>query len=73
LSFERVADLDWHMAVVRGDTRPDYGETRLLVMTPLEVRLHAAVVIPRGADLPVISFRRANRREVKRYGETSEE
>ena len=73
LSFERVADLDWDTAVVREDTRRDYGETRLLVMARLEGRLHAAVVTPRGQDLHVISFRRANKREVKRYGETSEE
>jgi uncharacterized DUF497 family protein len=26
LSFERVADLDWHMAVIIADTRRDCGE-----------------------------------------------
>ncbi|HEY1258812.1 MAG TPA: BrnT family toxin [Stellaceae bacterium] len=68
LSFERVADLDWETAVVIEDRRRDYGEPRLRVMARLDGRLHAAVVTPRGEDLRVISFRKANRREVRWYG-----
>jgi uncharacterized protein len=68
LSFERVADLDWKTAVVIVDNRRDYGEPRLRVMACLDGRLHAVVVTPRGEDLRVISFRRANSREVRRYG-----
>jgi uncharacterized protein len=64
LSFERVADLDWETAVIAEDTRRDHGEPRLLVMARLDGRLHAAVVTPRGEDLHVISFRKANTREV---------
>ena len=72
LSFERVAELDWDTAVIAEDTRRDYGETRLLVMARLDGRLHAAVVTPRGEDLHV-SFRTANKREVKRYGKKGDE
>ena len=68
LSFERVADLDWDTAVITEDTRRDYGEPRLRVMARLDGVLHAAVITPRGEDLRVISFRRANRREVRLYG-----
>jgi uncharacterized DUF497 family protein len=38
-------------------------------MAFLDGRLHAAAVTPRGEDLQVISFRRANRRVVRLYGE----
>jgi uncharacterized protein len=72
LSFERVADLDWDTAVIVVDTRRDYGEPRLRVMARLDGVLHAAVVTPRGRDLRVISFRRANKREVKLYGKKVE-
>ena len=72
LSFERVAALDWETAVIARDTRRDYGEPRLLVMARLDGRLHAAVVTPRGEDLHIISFRKANRREVRRYGKKDE-
>ena len=68
LSFEQVAELDWDTAVIGEDTRHDYGEPRQLVVARLDGRLHAAVVTPRGEDLHVISFRKANRREVRRYG-----
>ena len=67
LSFELVAELDWRTALVRVDDRYDYGETRLAVLGLLEGRLHVAVVTPRGEDLRVISFRKANRKELEFY------
>jgi uncharacterized DUF497 family protein len=72
-SFERVAELDWDTAMIVEDIRHDYGERRLRVMALLDGRLHAAVVTPRGEDLRVISFRRANRREVRLYDKKDEE
>lgn len=67
LSFEQVAELEWATAAVKEDTRQDYGETRLQVLALLNGRLHAAVVTPRGEDLRVISFRKANKKEVELY------
>ena len=49
------------------DTRKDYGETRIQVLAFLGNRLHAAVITIRGDALHVISFRKANRKEVKWY------
>jgi uncharacterized protein len=68
LSFDLVEQLEWNTARVVEDTRRDYGETRLQVLALLDGRLYAAVVTPRGEDLRVISFRKANRREMQRYG-----
>jgi uncharacterized protein len=67
LSFERVSELDWETAVSQEDTRKDYGETRIQVLAFLRNRLHAAVITIRGEALHVISFRKANRKEVKWY------
>ena len=67
LSFERVPELDWETAVSQEDTRKDYGETRIQVLAFLGNRLHAAVIAIRGDALHVISFRKANRKEVKWY------
>ena len=67
LSFDRVADLDWETAVAVEDNRRDYGERRLRVMALLGRRLHVAVITYRGHAMHVISFRKANSREVKRY------
>jgi len=68
LSFDLVERLEWETALVVEDIRRDYGETRLQVLALMDGRLYAAVVTPRGEDLRVISFRKANRREVIRYG-----
>jgi uncharacterized DUF497 family protein len=67
LSFDRVADLDWETAMAVEDDRRDYGERRLRVMALLGRRLHVAVITYRGDAMHVISFRKANSREVKRY------
>jgi uncharacterized DUF497 family protein len=67
LPFEWTADLDWSTAIYQEDTRRDYGERRFQVLALLGDRLHAAVITPRGDATHVISFRKANRKEVKRY------
>ena len=69
LSFERVAELDWETAASQEDTRKDYGETRIQVLAFLGKRLHAAVITVRGDALHVISFRKANSREIKLYAD----
>ncbi len=68
LSFERVADLEWEKALAMEDTRRDYGERRLRIMALLGVRLHVAVVTYRDDAMHVISFRKANRKEIAWYG-----
>jgi uncharacterized DUF497 family protein len=69
LSFERVADLEWETAVAVEDDRKDYGERRIRVMALLGPRLHVAVITFRGDAMRVISLRKANSREIKRYAE----
>jgi uncharacterized protein len=69
LPFELVADLDWDTAVSVEDTRKDYGERRLRVLALLDRRLHVAVITQRGDATHVISLRKANKKEVKWYGQ----
>jgi uncharacterized protein len=65
LSFDHVADLYWETAIAVEDDRRDYGERRLRVMALPGRRLHVAVITYRGDAMHVISFRKANSREVK--------
>jgi uncharacterized DUF497 family protein len=67
LSFELVAQLDWETAAAVEDTRKDYGERRLRVLAYLGKRLRAVVITMRGDVMHVISFRKANDKEVRRY------
>ena len=69
LPFDMVADLDWSGAVIVEDDRRDYGERRFRLFGYIDERLYAAVVTFRGDAVHVISLRKANSREVKRYGD----
>ncbi|MDD2685195.1 MAG: BrnT family toxin [Gallionella sp.] len=68
LPFDDVENLEWSSAVIIEDVRKDYGERRFRVLGYIEDRLYAVVFTPRGDAVHVISFRKANSREVKRYG-----
>ncbi len=67
LSFERVAEFKFDSAWFVEDERRNYGETRIRALGYLDGRLHVLVFTVTSTTLRVISLRRANRREVKRY------
>ncbi len=70
LSFCLVQDLEWISALIKEDTRKDYGERRFQVLGLIEGRLHAVVFTPRQDKVHVISLRKANNREIKQYEQT---
>jgi uncharacterized DUF497 family protein len=67
LSFERAADFDFETAVYSIDRRHDYGEDRIVTLGDLDGRLHIMCFVETLTGIRVISFRRANFREVKKY------
>ena len=67
ISFDRAAEFDWSSALVVEDRRKDYGESRFQALGFIEERLHMLVFTPRADDTHVMSLRKANKREVKRY------
>lgn len=54
------------------DDRFDYGEEREVAFGHINGRLFVCVYVDRGTRRRVISLRKANKREVKRYGEDLE-
>lgn len=70
LSFERAGDFDFATAVVRLDVRKAYPEPRFVALGFLDARLHVLCFSPMARGIRVISFRKANRREVKDYEQT---
>ena len=68
LSFDRAAEFDLERALVLIDDRRDYGEVRYRAFGALDERLHVLVFTETARGIRVISLRRANKREVKRYG-----
>ncbi len=67
LSFERVTEFDFATAVMALDTRKDYPEPRWVAMGFLGERLHVLCFTPVTGGIRVISFRKANAREVRIY------
>lgn len=69
LSFEEVEYFDWDTANYEQDTRKDYTEPRFVALGYVGERLHVVCFTPRhkGRVARIISFRKANRREVIYY------
>jgi uncharacterized DUF497 family protein len=68
LSFERAAEFDFESARFLLDDRQDYGEVRHIAIGYLDGRLHCLCFVEIPGGLRVISFRKANAREAKKYG-----
>lgn len=67
LSLEDAERLDWNAALTVPDKRRSYGEERFTASVPMAGRLHVVVFTLRGTLMRIISLRKANRRENKRY------
>lgn len=73
LPFSLVKDeFDWASAQVIEDKRRDYGKRRYRALGFIGTRLHAVVYVPRTTGMHVISLRKANKREEKRYAAKAE-
>lgn len=68
IDFATVEYFVWEEAVLISDNRKNYGETRFLAFGPVGNRLHCLTFSVRGENIRVISFRKANSREVQKYG-----
>ena len=67
LAFESATEFDFEGALYAVDKRHDYGETRYIAVGMLGVRLHVLCFAENAEGIRVISLRKANAREVKRY------
>ncbi|WP_298432061.1 BrnT family toxin [Ottowia sp.] len=71
LSLALAAALDWDEALVWADDRYAYGESRMIALAPDTGVLYYVAFVDRGDARRIISLRRANRREVKHYVQSS--
>lgn len=65
--FAAAADFEWETALVGVDERRDYGEPRLIATGLIGERVYVMVFHLRETSVRLISLRKANRREMKRY------
>ncbi len=70
LSFERAADFEFETALVKTDRRKPYPEQRFVALGFLDGRLHVLCFTPIDDGIRVMSFRKANLREIRSYDQT---
>lgn len=66
----QAQNFDFASALIEIDNRIDYGEQRFNALGWLNSRLYMLTFTPRGGKLRIISLRRANKREVRKYENT---
>lgn len=69
ISLALAAKIDWSTLDASLDDRHEYGEERYVAGAPIGDRLYVVVFVVRDDAIRVISLRKANKREVKHYGE----
>lgn len=67
LPFHRATEFDWETARYVQDVRKDYSERRFVAIGYLEERLHVLWFTPISGGVRIISIRKANLRETRRY------
>jgi uncharacterized DUF497 family protein len=70
VSLQEAVDIEWNDAIHWADTRRDYGELRMCAIAYIGVRLYYIVFVDRADVRRIISLRKANFKEVKRYAES---
>ncbi len=69
MSLAAAAMIEWDDALTWADDRHNYGEARMCAIAYIGDRLHYVVYVDRVEARRIISLRKANLREVKRYAE----
>jgi len=67
VSLALAEELEWETALIWSDDRKEYGESRLSALVLFEERLFFVAFVEREDEIRVISFRKANAREVRKY------
>jgi uncharacterized DUF497 family protein len=68
VDFPAIESFEWETALVIPDNRKNYGELRSLAYGLIGRRLYCATFTVRGTNIRIISLRKANDKEVERYG-----
>lgn len=72
LSFDDAVRFEFDTALYALDDRKDYGERRIRALGRVGSRVHSLVFIEVADGIRVISFRKANKREVKLYEQATQ-
>ena len=68
--FQAARSFEWENALIKVDDRKQYEETRFEAIGYIGERLHVMLFCLCKTAVRIISLRKANSREVKRYAKT---
>jgi uncharacterized DUF497 family protein len=68
--FHEADGFEWETALIAVDGRKRYGETRFEAKGYIGLRLYVMIFTLRETALRIISLRKANPREMRRYAKT---
>ena len=69
--FDLADDFEWDTATIIADNRRQYAESRFRATGLIAQRLYVLVFCFRETKIRLISLRKANSREVKRYAQVN--
>lgn len=69
LPFDLVEQFDWTTVQAEDDNRFAYPERRVVATGFVGKRLHVVCFTPIDGGVRIISFRKANKREIRKYEE----
>lgn len=67
VDFADIRAFNWTEAHLSIDDRENYGEERFVALGPYRGQIHVVIYTERGARTRIISFRKADKKEVRRY------
>ena len=67
VDFADIRAFDWNASIEWIDDSEDYGEERFLALGPFRGRIYSVAYTERRGMPRIISFRKATRKEIKRY------
>lgn len=67
VDFTVAHDFEWTSAKTWADSRHHYAETRYVSIAPISMRLYIMVWTLHSNNRRIISLRKANKREVRKY------
>jgi len=70
VDFYSAYEFDWETAITAADDRIQHNEKRLISLGLIKNRLHVLVFTYRRNSVRIISLRKANKREIKKYEKT---
>lgn len=67
VDFANATYFNWDLSLIELDSRQDYSEPRFNAFAPIDNRLYVMTFTRRNENIRIISFRKANKREVAYY------